>query len=61
MELVHVDVVAVHAVVDVDVLVSPAAVLGGPLRGLLLWAFVVFYLLLPLCELRHRVTSRPVT
>ena len=27
----------------------------------LLWPFVVFYLLLPLCKLRHRATNRPVT
>ena len=61
MEFVHADVEAVHAIVDVDVLVPPAAVLGGPLRGLLLWPFVVFYILFPLCELRYRGTSRPGT
>ena len=60
-EFVHADVDAVHAIVDVDVLVLPAAVLGGPLRGLLLWPFVVAYILFPLCELRHRGTTRSVT
>ena len=62
VKIVHADVDAVHAVVDVDVLVPLAAtVLGGPLRGPLLLPLVVFYLLLPLCEIRHRVTRRPVT
>ena len=41
VELVHADVDAVHTVVDVDVVVPPVVVLGGPLRGLLLWSFIV--------------------
>ena len=61
IELLHADVDALHAVANVDVLVPPAAVLGGPRQGLLMLPFILFYLFFPLYELRHRVTNRPAT